>query len=503
MDNEYNNNEYRYGNIENENSEENAQETVQESVEMQQELNLDNTEQQESANVNFVMYNPEPQNTEKTVEMANESTDATKEQKSEQTEANTQNMNENVTYSYSYVNPAPQPKKKKKLKNSKTWKKWIACVSMAVVFGLVASAVFQTSNLIVQKITGEEPTPNKTVSTTVTKNDGANKKLTDVAEVASNVMPSVVSITNLSVQEVQNFFFGGTTTQEYESTGSGIIVGQNDTELLIVSNNHVVEGSTTLTVSFIDGSNVEAIIKGTDANLDLAIIAVPLNRIQASTLSAIKIATLGDSDALSVGEPAIAIGNALGYGQSVTTGVISALGRSVSVQDSSTGTTVVNNNLIQTDAAINPGNSGGALLNVKGEVIGINSVKYAQTEVEGIGYAIPINDAMLIIDKMIDGEKIDESQSGYLGIQGKDCSLGAYVHAVLPGSAAQKAGMKEGDIIVAFEGTTIATMSQLKELLSYYPAGAEVEFEILRPLGNDEYEEIKIIVKLGDASILS
>ena len=186
----------------------------------------------------------------------------------------------------------------------------------------------------------------------------------------------------------------------------------------------------------------------------------------------------------------------------MTTGVISALGRSVSVADSSTGTTVVNNNLIQTDAAINPGNSGGALLNIHGEVIGINSVKYADTNVEGIGYAIPINDAMLIIDKMIDGEKIDESQSGYLGIQGRDSSLGAYVHSVIPGSAAQKAGIKAGDIITEFEGTTIATMSQLKELLSYYPAGEKVDFVILRPQGNDEYKEIEITVELGNASIL-
>ena len=501
MDNEYNNNEYRYGNIENENSEENAQETVQESVEMQQELNLDNTEQQESANVNFVMYNPEPQNTEKTVEMANESTDATKEQKSEQTEANTQNMNENVTYSYSYVNPAPQPKKKKKLKNSKTWKKWIACVSMAVVFGLVASAVFQTSNLIVQKITGEEPTPNKTVSTTVTKNDGANKKLTDVAEVASNVMPSVVSITNLSVQEVQNFFFGGTTTQEYESTGSGIIVGQNDTELLIVSNNHVVEGSTTLTVSFIDGSNVEAIIKGTDANLDLAIIAVPLNRIQASTLSAIKIATLGDSDALSVGEPAIAIGNALGYGQSVTSGIISALDRQIEGFDAK---------LIQTDAAINPGNSGGALVNASGEVIGINTAKLKDTAVEGMGYAIPISDIEGLLGELMNREtktKVPESKQGALGISSKvdvDANTsklygmpeGVFVNEIIEGGAAEEAGIPKGCIITKLNGEKVGSMDELKEQLTYYKAGETVTVTAAVPGEDGEYVEKTYDVKL-------
>ena len=243
-------------------------------------------------------------------------------------------------------------------------------------------------------------------------------------------------------------------------------------------------------------------MKGAVASKDLAVIKVALKDISAETLEIIRIATLGDSNALEAGEAAIAIGNALGYGQSVTTGVISALGRSVSVSDTSTGTTVVNKNLIQTDAAINPGNSGGALLNIKGEVIGINSVKYADTDVEGIGYAIPINDAMLLIEKMIDGEKVDASESGYLGIQGRDSSLGAYVHSVLPDSAAKKAGIQAGDIIIQLEGTDIATMSQLQELLSYYPAGAEVEFVILRPQGNDEYQEMEITVTLADASIL-
>ena len=271
---------------------------------MENELNkneyqYDNREE----NVNFVMYNPEPEMKEETTE---------EKQKSEQASANNQHTSENVTYSYSYVNPTPPVKQKKKRKLSKGGKKWILCVSMAIVFGLVASAVFQTSNLIVQKMTGTEEVPNKSVSTTVTKENASDKELADVAAVASNVMPSVVSITNLSVQEVQSWF-GGITTQEYESTGSGIIVGQNDVELLIVSNNHVVEGSKTLTVSFVDENSVEAIIKGTDANLDLAIIAVPLNKISAETLDAIKIATLGDSNTLSVGEPAIAIGNALGY----------------------------------------------------------------------------------------------------------------------------------------------------------------------------------------------
>ena len=323
----------------------------------------------------------------------------------------------------------------------------------------------------------------------------------DVSDIVNNVMPCVVAISNKGEIKYQGMW-GQSYTQETESAGTGFLVEQDRDFIYIASNNHVVADAKELTVQFCDGTTAKAEIKGTVASKDLAVIKVALADITAETQKAIKIATLGDSTSIKAGEAAIAIGNALGYGQSVTTGVISALGRSVSVQDSSTGIKVVNNNLIQTDAAINPGNSGGALLNIKGEVIGINSVKYADTSVEGIGYAIPINDAMLIIDKMIDGERIDESQSGYLGIQGKDSTLGAYVHSVIPGSAAQKAGIKAGDVITEFEGNAIATMSQLKELLSYYPAGAKVKFVILRPQGNDKYEEMNITVELGDASIL-
>lgn len=329
----------------------------------------------------------------------------------------------------------------------------------------------------------------------------ANVTVMDVSDIVNNVMPCVVAISNKGEIKYQGMW-GQTYTQETESAGTGFLVEQDTEFIYIASNNHVVADATTLTVQFSDGTTAPAEIKGTIASKDLAVIKVALKDISADTMSVIRLATLGDSNALEVGEAAIAIGNALGYGQSVTTGVISAMGRSVSVADSTTGVTVVNNNLIQTDAAINPGNSGGALLNVKGEVIGINSVKYADTNVEGIGYAIPINDAMLIIDKMIDGEKIDASQSGYLGIQGRDSSLGVYVHAVLPGSAAQKAGIKAGDIITEFEETDIATMSQLQELLSYYPAGEKVDFVILRPQENDKYKEIEITVELADASIL-
>lgn len=321
----------------------------------------------------------------------------------------------------------------------------------------------------------------------------------DVSDIVENVMPCVVAISNKAEITYQSFW-GQTYTEESESAGTGFIVKQDETYLYIATNNHVVDGASELTVQFSDSTTAVAEIKGTVASKDLAVIKVKVEDISADTLNVIRVATLGDSNELEVGESAIAIGNALGYGQSVTTGVISALGRSVTVADSS-GTTIVNNNLIQTDAAINPGNSGGALLNIKGEVIGINSVKYADTDVEGIGYAIPISDAMLIVNKLIDGEKIDETQSGYLGIQGQDSSLGAYVYYVYPGSAAEKAGIQKGDIIVEFEETTIATMSQLKELLSYHPAGDKVDFVILRPV-NDEYQEIEVVVELGDASIL-
>lgn len=395
----------------------------------------------------------------------------------------------------------------------------IKTVTIAMVFGLVAGA----SGSAVLKLNGvtagsydvlqdDDDSDEEENKDTVTNNSGSLQQtntnvstsvaIMDVSDIVENVMPSVVAISNTSEVTYQSFW-GQTYTQESESAGTGVIVSQDKHYIYIATNNHVVADADKLTVQFSDGSVVEAEIKGTVASKDLAVIKVKMSDISNETLGVISVATLGDSNALEVGEAAIAIGNALGYGQSVTTGVISATGRSVTVTDSSTGSYVVNNNLIQTDAAINPGNSGGALLNAKGEVIGINSVKYSDTSVEGIGYAIPINDAMLIIDKLINGEKIDESQSGYLGIQGSDSSLGAYVRSVFSGSAAEAAGIQAGDIIIEFEGTEIATMSQLKELLSYYPAGDEVNFVILRPQGEDEYIELEVTVVLGDSSTIA
>lgn len=442
------------------------------------------------------------------------------------------NQEENSNKYNPYTNPAPeraQDTQQYEPNNSSETKKkgpfagfgvtLVKTVAIALVFGLVAgvvgSAVLQfngiTPGIFSESDAGKDKENDKE------KEDGkdvlegglqqtdtdvqATVTVMDVSDIAKNVMPSVVAISNKGEIKYQGMW-GQTYTQETESAGTGFLVEQDKDFIYIASNNHVVADATELTVQFSDGTTAPAEIKGTVASKDLAVIKVALKDISADTLQVIRIATLGDSNEIEVGEAAIAIGNALGYGQSVTVGFISALGRSVSVSDTSTGTTVVNKNLIQTDAAINPGNSGGALLNIKGEVIGINSVKYADTNVEGIGYAIPINDAMLLIEKMIDGEKIDASESGYLGIQGRDSSLGAYVHSVLPGSAAQKAGIKAGDIITKLEGADIATMSQLQELLSYYPAGEEVEFVILRPQGNDEYQEIEITVTLADASIL-
>mgnify|MGYP003306504709 CR=1 FL=1 len=401
---------------------------------------------------------------------------------------------------------------------------WMAAISktiaVALVFGLVAgtaglSVVYFGGNALGifadaekeqednKETESEETEDDRTVEGGLPQTDTeslSNVSVMDVSDIVNSAMPSVVAISNMAEITYQNWW-GQVYTDESESAGTGFLVEQDEKYIYIATNNHVVEGATTLTVQFSDGSTAEAQVKGTVASKDLAVITVALEDISAETLSVIRLAALGDSNELEVGEAAIAIGNALGYGQSVTTGVISALGRSVTVQDSTTGNAIINNNLIQTDAAINPGNSGGALLNIKGEVIGINSVKYSDTAVEGIGYAIPITDAMLIIDKLIDGQKIEEAKSGYLGIQGQDSGMGVYIYKVFAGSAAEKAGLHAGDIITEMEGATISTMSQLKELLSYYPAGEKVTFKILRPNGN-EYVEREITVELGDASTL-
>lgn len=387
-------------------------------------------------------------------------------------------------YDYSYSEPQQTnnvPKQEKKMGNTG---KVFATIGLAIVFGIVASVVFQGTNRMANALFGDfkqNHTNTKVDSTQISTNSGTTVN-SDVADVAASVMPSVVSITNLSIQEVQNFFFGSVTQYESTSSGSGIIIGQNDTELLIVTNNHVVEGSKTLTVTFIDDQSLEAQIKGTDSDMDLAIIAVPLSSISKDTLEDIKVATLGDSDALRVGEPTIAIGNALGYGQSVTTGIVSALERTIEDFDGE---------LIQTDAAINPGNSGGALLNANGEVIGINTAKVSADAVEGMGYAIPISDVTDILNELMNKEtrtKVPESERGVIGIMGRTVDSttseyykmpeGVYVSEIVKGGGAEKAGLPVQCVITEIDGTDVDTMEELQEQLTYYRAGETVELTI-------------------------
>ena len=336
----------------------------------------------------------------------------------------------------------------------------------------------------------------------------------DVSEIVSEALPSIVSITTKSVQEVQNYFgmygmYGYAPQQqeqEVEGSGSGIIVGKNDDELLIATNYHVVEGADTLSVAFTDGNAVEASVKGFDEERDLAVVSVSLDDVEDDTMDAISIANIGSSDDLKVGEQVVAIGNALGYGQSVTTGIVSAKNRRMDSDnntvtdgsdDSSDGV-----NLIQTDAAINPGNSGGALLNMEGEVVGINSAKLASTEVEGMGYAIAISDVTDILQNLMNEtsrDKLDDSEHGVLGIEGSSVSseavqmygipAGVFVKKVTEGGAADKAGLKENSVITEFNGKAVSSIDQLSEYLSYYEPDEEVELTVQVPHGTSYKEE--------------
>jgi len=349
-----------------------------------------------------------------------------------------------------------------------------------------------------------------------------------VADVAEAVMPSIVAINTTSVTEVQGWFRGETYEYETEGAGSGIIVGSNDTELLICTNNHVVEGASEVTVTFIDNESYTAQIKGTDADNDLAVVAVNLEDLSEDTSSQIKIAKIGDSDSLRIGEQVVAIGNALGYGQSVTTGIISALNRSINVSDDddkyynyyygdgsnsseeeSEETTY--DDLIQTDAAINPGNSGGALLNMNGEVIGINSAKASSSGVEGMGYAISITKAMPILEDLMSKQtrtKVDDDQVGYIGISGQSVSMdatqlygipeGIYIKTVAENSPASEAGLQEGDILTEFDGESVTSQKDLQALLQYYASGETVELTIYRRAGQGQgYTEQTVEITLG------
>ena len=387
---------------------------------------------------------------------------------------------------------------------------------LAILFGCVSSAVFLSSNIVGSRILGLDSSADTSSVSSDKINSGTSLSkstsvvTSDVSSVVEQVMPSIVSITSMSVEEVQSFF-GNTWQKQSEGAGTGIIIGENDSELLIVTNNHVVENSDALTVTFNDETSVAANIKGNDATYDVAVIAVPTESLSSDTLSSLTVATMGDSTKLKVGEPAIAIGNALGYGQSVTTGVISALDRSVATTDSRTGETKEDGvNLIQTDAAINEGNSGGALVNVNGEVIGINSAKLIGDSVEGIGYAIPISDVSDLIQGLMNQEtkeKVDEDDQGMIGITGIsvsdafsqqiDLPAGVYVTEVTSGGGADKAGMTKGCIITALNGNSVDSMDALWGQLEYYAKGETVTLTLQIPQTNGEYEEQTINVTLG------
>lgn len=323
----------------------------------------------------------------------------------------------------------------------------------------------------------------------------------DVSEVVEDVMPAMVSIINNYTETAQ--FWGRTYSEDLAASGSGIIVARNDDELLIVTNNHVVEDANSLDVTFIDGSTAQARIKGTDADMDLAVIAVDIADLDSDTKAAITVATLGDSDELKLGEPVIAIGNALGYGQSVTNGIVSALDREIEMDDGSTGI------FIQTNAAINPGNSGGALLNIKGEVIGINSNKIGGEAIEGMGYAIPITSASPIIADLMERQtrvKVSESEMGYIGIELQEVTKqisstfnmpeGIYVVSTVEGGGAEKAGLMTGDIITKFDGQKISSYEELQDILQYYAAGDTIDITVMRP-ENGEYVAHEFELTLG------
>ena len=374
-------------------------------------------------------------------------------------------------------------------------------VASALVFGLVAGGTFQGFNYCYYKINPSASTANQIQSTTtLTTSSDTVQTTTDLSEMVANVMPSIVSITSIIEQQVNYGFWGQSGTQESEGAGSGIIIGQNDSELLIVTNYHVIEGAKTLSVGFSDSTNVEATVKGTDSDADLAVVSVPLDKMESSTKSTIKVATLGKSSSLKVGEPAIAIGNALGYGQSVTAGYVSALDREVTLTDKTM-------NLLQTDAAINPGNSGGALLNMKGEVIGINTVKYSDTTVEGMGYAIPIDTASPIITTLMTQESIPEDQQALLGITGSDVTetysqqlnlpSGIYVQSVQAGSPAEEGGIYAGDVITKFDGNSVSSMESLSNKISHHKSGDKVTLTVKRMNQQGEFEEKELTITLA------
>lgn len=414
-----------------------------------------------------------------------------------------------------------QQEKTKKVREKKpmtTGKKWVTVVAMALVFGLIAGGTMFGVNAAGNYLAGNDSSSDQVGQTQTTSSD-SNSSSSDgsgqgtVAEVAKNAMPSVVTISTMSVEEMRSFF-GGTQQYEVEGAGTGVIVGENDTELLIATNNHVVEGATSLSVGFIDEESAAGEVKGTDVNNDLAVVSVKLSDIPEDTMNQIKTATVGDSDDLQLGDQVVAIGNALGYGQSVTSGYVSALDRDLTLTDQS-GTTINSTGLIQTDAAINEGNSGGALLNMKGELIGINEAKSSSTStgaaVDNIGFAIPIDKAEESLQQLMNlktREKVDASQASYLGIRGEDVSAeaselygiptGAVITEIVENGPADQAGVKKGDILTELDGRSISSMAQLQDVLQYYAAGETVDLVVQRS-DNGEYQAQTLSITLGSA----
>lgn len=416
-------------------------------------------------------------------------------------------------------NSSKESKKSKKEKKSGTGRKFGLCVALAATFGLVAGGVFLGVASVGSKRLGlnQKPETNieipKTDTPAVSSENSSgetkaqavssNKGNLSVAQVAESCMPAMVAITNKSIQEIPNFFGYGSQEYESESSGSGIIIDQNETELLIATNNHVVSGADSLTVAFVDDELVEATIKGNDAENDLAVVSVKLSDIKAETLQQIKVIQIGDSDELQVGDQVVAIGNALGFGQSVSSGYVSALNREVTI-DNTTHT------LLQTDAAINPGNSGGALLNMQGELIAINEAKYSSSGVEGMGYAIPVSAATPILSELMSLEtryKVDSEQASYMGVVCRELSeeftqvygvpAGAFIDSVQEGGPAEAAGIQKGDIVVKLDTKNISSYTDLVSALQYYAAGETIDVTVCRA-DNGEYVEKILTITLGE-----
>ena len=434
------------------------------------------------------------------------------ERKTQWQESKQQNNRPEHGYRNEYRETVQAPRKKN------SWaRKAAGITAAAVLFGTVAGGVMTGVNYVGARLTGladitatapaetEGTTTAQVPETSAASNNGSTtavSTVTDVSSIAEKAMPSLVAINDTMTVE-QNNFFGMPQTYQAQSSGSGIIDGQNDTELLIATNNHVVSGATDMKVTFTDSTQVAAAVKGTDSATDLAIIAVKLSDIPSDTMSKIKVATLGNSDNVKVGQQVIAIGNALGYGQSLTVGYISALDREITDENG------IQHTYIQTDAAINPGNSGGALLDLNGNVIGINAAKNASTEVEGMGFAIPISKAQEILNNLMTKktrEAVDESAQGYLGIQGTNIDanaskeygmpVGIYVYKIVEGGAAANSDLKEKDIITKFDGQSVTNMEELKQMLTYYEGGSTVSLTV-QSLVNGSYVEHEVQITLG------